>query len=191
MCKHRRKVYDHELWDLTFALARLYASGDDVDLIDAKAPTREYKGPHTQYMLLGDEIKGLKDGFIGRRREQQQLIPALRDGEVTFAVLIGIGGAGKSTLATRAVNKLQTAGFTCYAVKVRAADTPARAGQSFLIEKLLPILAEPFMHSERQLYDTLMDGNIPVLQRAAQGSSGMVQASLCSGPRQFRRDARS
>ncbi|MFN0016703.1 MAG: tetratricopeptide repeat protein [Pirellulaceae bacterium] len=163
--QHRHRMQDHELWDLTFALARLYGNGDDVDLVDAKAPLREYKGPQTRYMLLGDEIKGLKEGFIGRRREQQQLIPALRDGDVTFAVLTGIGGAGKSTLATRAVNKLQAAGFAIYAVKVRAADTPDRAGQNFLVEKLLPILAEPFMVPQRQLYETLMDGKLPMVQR--------------------------
>jgi hypothetical protein len=67
---HRQREKDFEFWDITFALARLYACGDDPDIIDAQAPLRKYEGPKTQYMLLGDDIKGLKEGFIGRRREQ-------------------------------------------------------------------------------------------------------------------------
>jgi adenylylsulfate kinase-like enzyme len=49
--------------------------------------------------------------FLGRRREQQQLLPALRGGDLQAVVLTGLGGAGKSTLATRLARKLEADGW--------------------------------------------------------------------------------
>src|SRR5262249_51171159 len=77
--------------DAPFALPQLYVSTADCGLYDAAAPRAPYRGPRTEHTLLGDGIKGLKEGFVGRRRQVQRLVPALRDGEVTFAVLTGLG----------------------------------------------------------------------------------------------------
>ena len=70
----------------------------------------------TRYELLPGGVQGLKEGFVGRRREQQRLVPGLRDGDITFLLLHGIGGQGKSTLATRLVGRLAGAGFDVRAV---------------------------------------------------------------------------
>ena len=111
--------------DATFALPRLYGT-ESAALFDPSA--REiYAGPRTVYALLGDGIKGLHSGYVGRRREVQRLVPALRQGETTFAVITGIGGTGKSTLATRAANRLQAVGYGVIPVQVKARLTPTEA----------------------------------------------------------------
>ncbi|WP_162136248.1 tetratricopeptide repeat protein, partial [Zavarzinella formosa] len=152
-------------WDATFALARLYATGPDADLIDRSAPSRKYEGPKTEPMLLGDEIKGLREGFVGRRREQQQLIPPFREGAFSVLVLTGMGGMGKSTLATRTANRLKTDGFGIHAIKAGQHATPAEAGRWFLLEKLLPALARPFMKEEPTTYEAICNGKHPVSDR--------------------------
>ena len=85
-----------QLQDPTFALPQVYASAANGSLYDPSLPPERQAGPRTNYVLLGDGIKGLREGFIGRRHEIQRLVPALRDGETTFAVLTGIGGAGRA-----------------------------------------------------------------------------------------------
>jgi tetratricopeptide (TPR) repeat protein len=161
----RRTTGQHESWDATFALPRVFVSTLNLDLIDWSAPPSKYEGPKTEMMLLGDEIKGLKEGFVGRRRDQQHLIPSLRDGASTVAVLTGLGGMGKSTLATRAASRLREAGFEVTGIKVLRAGTPAETGRLFLVEKLLPALALPFMVTEPALYKAITNGEFPVEHR--------------------------
>ncbi|WP_171474544.1 CHAT domain-containing protein [Frigoriglobus tundricola] len=124
----RRDHAGHTLWDLTFALPRLFAIDPDCALVDRSAPPRPYTGPKTEPVLLGDDIKGLREGFVGRRKDQQQLIPPLRDGTFSVLVLTGIGGMGKSTLATRATSRLREAGFEVYGVKAMRDSTRPRPG---------------------------------------------------------------
>ncbi len=157
----------HVMQDLTFALARLFAIGPDCALVDRTAPPQPYAGPNTESMLLGDDIKGLREGFVGRRKDQQQLIPPLRDGAFSVLILTGIGGMGKSTLATRAASRLREAGFDVYGVKATRGSTPAEAGRMFLIEKLLPTLARPFMKSDADTYKAIRNGEYPVEDRVA------------------------
>src|SRR5205823_3532822 len=64
-----------ELVDPTFALPQLYAGGAAVELVDRAAPRRRYEGPRTERKLIDGEIKGLREGFVGRRRVQQRLLP--------------------------------------------------------------------------------------------------------------------
>ena len=99
---------------MTFVLPHLYAARPSAALYD-RDRVEVYAGIKTEYVLLPNYVEGLKEGFIGRRRDQQALIPGLRDGEFTVAVLQGLGGQGKSTLATRIVNRLG-GGFRVLAV---------------------------------------------------------------------------
>ena len=84
-----------------------------------------------------------------------------------MAVLTGLGGMGKSTLATRAASRLREAGFEVYGIKASHAHTPADAGRQFLYEKLLPSLARPFLVHDRPIYDAIRDGKIPVEDQVA------------------------
>ncbi|HWE37581.1 MAG TPA: tetratricopeptide repeat protein [Isosphaeraceae bacterium] len=123
--EHRRNEETSQ--DATFALPQLYSSTTGSALLD-REKTEPYDGPRTEYTLLSEGIKGLSEGFIGRRREVQRLLPALRTGEKTVAVLTGLGGTGKSTLATRLANRLEADGFRVVAVRVKEGMTPAEAG---------------------------------------------------------------
>jgi hypothetical protein len=65
--------------------------------------------------IVQQPLPGMTEGyaeyFVGRRRVQQRLLPALKDGSLQVLVLTGIGGSGKSSLATRLARKLQADGF--------------------------------------------------------------------------------
>jgi len=65
--------------------------------------------------IVQDALPGMKEGyaehFVGRRREQQRLLPALQKGDLQVLIITGLGGCGKSTLATRLARKLETFGF--------------------------------------------------------------------------------
>ncbi|MCK4342290.1 MAG: tetratricopeptide repeat protein [Phycisphaerae bacterium] len=153
--------------DATFALPQLYTSVPGDDVFDRKAPPEPYAGPRTTRFILGDGIKGLTEGYVGRRREGQKLIPALRDGRTTVAVLTGIGGAGKSTLATRAANRLVADGFRLLPVRVEEGDDPGKQGQ-MAVTKLIEAFARAFLAAGRDdLHATIINGKIPRDQRLA------------------------
>jgi len=65
--------------------------------------------------IIQRALPGMKEGyaehFVGRRREQQRLLPSLKSGDIDLLILTGLGGSGKSTLATRLARKLETYGF--------------------------------------------------------------------------------
>ena len=149
-------VAEPESQEATFVLPQLYCatSGDSppIDrLFDARLPQEDYRGPETRYETLPNGVIGLRHGFIGRRREQQTLIPPLRDGEITVVLLTGIGGQGKSTLCTRVANRLESTGFRIVSVKFErqkargvvetAADCGARVVQTLLNDLRMAFLA--------------------------------------------------
>lgn len=146
-----------EILDATFVLPQLYcAAAGDADpierLFDEDLPEKDYRGPETRYETLPNGVVGLRHGFIGRRREQQTLIPALRDGDITVVVLTGIGGQGKSTLCTRIANRLEASNYKIVSVKFErqkrrdqpeetAADCGVRVVQLLISELRLAFLA--------------------------------------------------
>ena len=162
--------------DATFALPRLYGT-ESAALFDPSTG-ENYTGPRTVYTLLGDGIKGLHSGYVGRRREVQRLVPALRRGETTFAVITGIGGTGKSTLATRAANRLQAVGYGVIPVKVSARPTPAEAARG-AASRLIGALDGAFLKAGRQdLHALLTDGDIPLDQRLQLAVDGLNEMKL-------------
>ncbi len=164
--------------DATFAMLQVYSSSSTGAVFDPRATPEPYAGPRTEHVLLGDGIKGLREGFVGRRRERQRLIPALRDGDTTFAVLTGIGGAGKSTLATRAANRLQSAGFEVVPVRVEEGRGPLEAGQMTLT-RLIGALDDAFIRAGREdLHRQLTDGNLPMEQRLRLAVKGLNELPL-------------
>ncbi len=112
-----------DLLDTSFALPQLHASDGSNALVDRSLPARNPDRPAVAYTLLGDDIRGLREGFVGRRRQLQRTRPALRNGEKTIVLLTGIGGAGKSTLATRLANRCAREGYTVVALKARKEES--------------------------------------------------------------------
>jgi CHAT domain-containing protein len=167
-----------EVQDATFALAQVYCSDDGAELYDRAAPARPWQGPRIVHELLGDGIKGLREGFVGRRRDVQRLVPPLRDGDVTFAVITGIGGAGKSTLATRAANRLAAAGFEVRPVRAaEGASAPERA--RLTLSKMISTLSDAFLKQGREdLHRLLTSGDIALDQRLRLAVDGLNELRL-------------
>ena len=141
----RRTPRGAEEQELTFLLPQLYAARPVEALFDPKGPDESFQGMETRYELLPGGVKGLREGFVGRRREQQRLLPALRAGDVTFLLLHGVGGQGKSTLATRLVDRLRGAGFDVRAVVSKGQPGEAAAcaaGTSAAIVKEISLAAK-------------------------------------------------
>jgi tetratricopeptide (TPR) repeat protein len=109
--------------ELTYLLPQLYAARPVETLFDPKQTAEDFQGIETRYERLPGGIVGLTEGFVGRRREQQQLVPGLRTGDIKFLVLHGMGGQGKSTLATRVVDRLRRSGFDVRAVVSKRKET--------------------------------------------------------------------
>jgi hypothetical protein len=165
-----------QLQDATFALPRIY--GTESAAIFDPSIRDNYAGPRTVHSLLGDGIKGLKSGYVGRRREIQRLVPALRHGETTFVVITGIGGTGKSTLATRAANRLQAVGYGIIPVRVAARPTAADAARD-AASRLVGALDEAFLSAGRKdLHALLTDGDIPTSQRLKMAVRGLNELKL-------------
>ena len=105
--------------DPSWTLPVLYAASAQRQVFDT-SPRRPAEPPQrpnmVQQSLDGMNDQGRAEGFVGRRRELQRLLPRLRSGALQLAVLTGIGGAGKSTLATRLARKLETDGFQIVAI---------------------------------------------------------------------------
>jgi hypothetical protein len=154
---HARKAirdagrYRHQesvLQDATFSLPQFYGTATGGEVYDRSAPPERYTGPRTEYALLGDGIKGLREGFVGRRRDVQRLLPPLRRGDAIMAVVTGIGGGGKSTLATRAANRLAEEGFRVVPVRVPVAGSPAEAARR-MVSRIIDALERALIREGR------------------------------------------
>jgi tetratricopeptide (TPR) repeat protein len=166
------------LQDATFVLPQVYASTRGSGLFDPAAPKEPYRGPRTERTLLVGGIKGLKEGFVGRRRQLQRLMPALRDGSKTFVVLTGLGGAGKSTLATRAVNQLQGEGFRVVSVRTRGSGDPAACGRQTLTDLVAGLEVAFIQEGRNDLREQLTDGKLPLEIRLRLVAAGLNDLRL-------------
>ncbi|MEI8022544.1 MAG: AAA family ATPase, partial [Schlesneria sp.] len=119
-----------DLQDPTYVLPQLYCRVPVERLLDPDLAPKPAPVPQTRYHELGGGILGMKTGFIGRRREQQQLLPRLKSGDYICLVLHGPGGQGKSTLVTRLVNRLEPFGYRVLAIKSvqQKGESPGRCG---------------------------------------------------------------
>jgi tetratricopeptide (TPR) repeat protein len=97
--------------DPSWTLPVIYSATNQVQIFDPDKPAEVL----TRQNMVLDALPGMKEGysehFVGRRREQQRLLPALRSGDLQVVIISGLGGSGKSTLATRLARKLETSGF--------------------------------------------------------------------------------
>jgi Mrp family chromosome partitioning ATPase len=88
-----------------------WPEGRPVDwaLVQARQAVREEceARPSLVQQPLPGMVEGYTPHFVGRRRELQRLLPGLRSGALQGVVLTGLGGVGKSVLATRLARKLE------------------------------------------------------------------------------------
>lgn len=101
---------------------QVFVAAEEVSLVDPmRKPERPIRPP-VRYHMLEDNICGLQEGFVGRRRVIQRTRSVLRDGVKRLLLLTGIGGSGKSTLATRLASSFQRDGYQIVAVQARRND---------------------------------------------------------------------
>jgi tetratricopeptide (TPR) repeat protein len=123
---------------------------------DPQRPSVPPMRPSVVQQPLEGMSEGYTDNFVGRRREIQRLLPALREGTLHTLILTGLGGAGKSTLATRLARKLEVYGFTPIPVS-STKEVPLSAA------RLLQACGDAFLKAKlRDECLTLNDPNIPV-----------------------------
>ncbi len=100
-----------ERGDPSWTLPVLYSATSQSQIFDPNKPPEVL----TRQNMVLDALPGMKEGyaehFVGRRREQQRLLPELRSGDLQVVIITGMGGSGKSTLATRLARRLETSGF--------------------------------------------------------------------------------
>ena len=95
----RRELFEHSL---DWSILRLFSDGTPLDVpLVISGLKRQPKPRALQYIYLEDsQVKVLKRGFIGRRRQIQQGIRCMRrDIKKVGLLLHGTGGLGKSCLA--------------------------------------------------------------------------------------------
>ena len=119
-----------ERGDPSWALPVLYASTTQGPVYDTD-PKRDAKPPPRKTMEqqpLPGMTEGYAESFVGRRREQQRLLPALRGGRLQTLIITGLGGVGKSALATRLARRLQVEGYAPIAAPSSAQNPLSIAG---------------------------------------------------------------
>lgn len=99
LLRTRRELSEHYL---DWSILRLFSDGTPLDVSLVKSGQMPRPKPRElQYTyLVSSQVKVLKNGFIGRRRQIQQGLRCLkRDAEKVGLLLHGTGGLGKSCLA--------------------------------------------------------------------------------------------
>ena len=141
-----------------WTLPVLYSATGQSMVFDAdpqRAPVPPPRPSVVQQPLEG-MTEGYAEHFVGRRREIQRLLPTLREGTLHTLILTGLGGAGKSTLATRLARKLEAFGFRPIPVS-STKEVPLSAA------RLLQACGDTFLKAKlRDEYNTINDPSIPV-----------------------------
>jgi esterase/lipase superfamily enzyme len=145
--------------DPSWSLPVLYAGTQQARVFDPAHSEPSLRPSLHVLQPLPGMLAGYTRHFVGRRRELQQLLPGLRTGELQAVILTGLGGAGKSTLATRLARKLEADGLTPLALS-SSVETLLSAGQ------LLELCGQAFLDAgRRDRYDMLRDASLPVADR--------------------------
>jgi tetratricopeptide (TPR) repeat protein len=94
--------------DPSWSLPVLYASTVDTRVLDETLPLTARPRQSKEQQPLPGMTQGYAQYLVGRRRELQAVLPGLRDGTLRGVVITGMGGSGKSSLATRVARLLES-----------------------------------------------------------------------------------
>ncbi len=145
--------------DPSWTLPVLYSATSQRLLFDpSMRPVTMQRKSMVQRPLPG-MTEGYAKQFIGRRRELQELLPALREGSLQAVIITGLGGTGKSTLATRLARKLEADGFILIPVP-SSRDIPLNTTR--LMQKCIDVFLDAGLHDA---YSILRDDRIPLNDR--------------------------
>jgi tetratricopeptide (TPR) repeat protein len=155
--------------DPSWSLPVLYAATTQTQVFDASKPPAAGIRPSLVLNRLPGMVEGYAPHFIGRRRELQQLLPGLRQGSLQIVLLTGLGGVGKSTLATRLARKLEAEGFTPVALS-SSSEKPLTA--AWLLERC----GDAFLAAgQREAHAILRDAKLDTAERLRALVAGLNQ----------------
>ena len=141
--------------DPSWTLPVLYSATDQGEIFDLQKPPENPPRQIGEQRPLPGMTEGYAEQFVGRRREQQRLLAALRDGSLQTVIITGLGGSGKSSLATRLAWKLKGDGFTPIAV-------PSSREKPLTGDLLLRTLSDAFLAADlNEAFHKLSDPQIP------------------------------
>ncbi|MBV9790132.1 MAG: tetratricopeptide repeat protein [Chloroflexi bacterium] len=146
--------------DPSWALPVLYAATTQDLIFDPEAAPVQPPRPQVVLRSLPGMTEGYAEHFVGRRRELQRLLPDLREGKLSTLIITGLGGAGKSTLATRLARKLEAEGWYPIAI-------PSTEQQPLSAATLLQRCGDAFRDAARQIKASGDDRLAKILEIAA------------------------
>lgn len=156
------RVEDPGVVDASWTLPVLYTSTTQASLFDPAKAKKDPPKPTVEQRPLPGMTEGHADYFIGRRREQQRVLPDLKKGALNTVFLTGMGGVGKSTLATRLARILEKDEYTPIAVS-STEDKP------LTVAGLLDRCCEVFLSKDLDdVYQRLRNDNIDLRDRLRQ-----------------------
>jgi tetratricopeptide (TPR) repeat protein len=128
--------------DASWSLPVLYSVTTDTRLFDKDAPPSSVP-PNNELRPLPGMLQGHARNLVGRRRDMQAILPKLQQGELRGVVLTGMGGSGKSSLATRLARKLEVESQLAPIAISSAPHTPLKA------QALLDACATAFLKAKQ------------------------------------------
>ena len=139
--------------------AFLYASTVDVRVLDETRPTTTRPAINVQQRLNG---VAYAQPLIGRRRELQAVLPGLLGGAMRGIVVTGIGGSGKSSLATRLARILEARRDP----QLKPIALTCKPNPALKPEDILTACGNEFIRCDyRDLTNRTKDGTIPAKDR--------------------------
>jgi len=176
---HALHIARRSLWEVckndddpSWTLPVLYTSHSQREIVSPD-PSRKRDiptKPNVDQKNLPGMNEGYADSFVGRRREQQRIISGFVGGNFNVAILTGMGGSGKSALATRIARKLEAEGYYLIPIQgaqkntLTAADILLRCGDIFR-ETAVAYKSEKFIRDSRYLdeaAEVLENPDIPI-----------------------------
>ena len=137
----------------------LYASTVDVRVLDETRPTTTRPAINVQQRLNG---VAYAQPLIGRRRELQAVLPGLLGGAMRGIVVTGIGGSGKSSLATRLARILEARRDP----QLKPIALTCKPNPALKPEDILTACGNEFIRCDyRELTNRTKDGTIPAKDR--------------------------
>jgi tetratricopeptide (TPR) repeat protein len=118
-------------------LLRLFSSGMPLNPLVQKGQRRQPKTRQmTHIYLKNSQVRVLKEGFVGRRRQLQTGLRALRqDFDKVGVLLLGTGGLGKSCLAGKISERFTDHTLTIVQGKLNAITLGAALTDAFIISQ--------------------------------------------------------
>ncbi|MGD2086944.1 MAG: tetratricopeptide repeat protein [Candidatus Aminicenantes bacterium] len=123
--------------DPAWPLLRLFSSGIPLNPLVQKGQRRRPKTQHmTHIYLKNSQVRVLKEGFVGRRRQLQSGLRALRqDFDKVGVLLLGTGGLGKSCLAGKICERFTDHTLIIVQSKLNAIKLEAALTDAFIISQ--------------------------------------------------------